>query len=321
MSKFFLKFCKIATLIIFIPSLAIAGVVFEIDSTDTQTSELLGSTEITVEGSLLKMIFIANESNSALDGSSVSSSATASEGVSASTTVNESTDSEMIYHADREEMVFVDHENKEYFIMSKKSLAEMAEGLGNVAGQMNDIMQQYYEDALEQLDAQDLSPQDRAAAEQALRSSFGMTNLPSANTASNPEIFEVVNLGASSINGYPTTSYEIYLGGEKIKELGVTDWENLGAGAKTQATFESFLSFFDEIRNSFDEMGFGSSASDNFFEHITEIGGFPVVTKSFEGGELEEESVLESVTERDLDPDAFEPPKGYRLRTMGEPPQ
>ena len=50
---------------------------------------------------------------------------------------------------------------------------------------------------------------------------------------------------------------------------------------------------------------------------FTRLDGFPVVTRSFEGGELDSETVLESVTERDLDPDAFEPPKGYRLRTMG----
>ena len=59
-------------------------------------------------------------------------------------------------------------------------------------------------------------------------------------------------------------------------------------------------------------------ASDrNTIDIFSQIDGFPVVTRDFEGGELESETVLESVTERDLDPDAFEPPKGYRLRTMG----
>ena len=50
---------------------------------------------------------------------------------------------------------------------------------------------------------------------------------------------------------------------------------------------------------------------------MSEIGGFPVAGRSFEGGEDDEDWNLKSVTERDLDPDAFEPPKGYRLRTMG----
>ncbi len=258
-----------------------------------------------------------DEPSSALDDSSVSSSAIASEDASASNTINEGTDSEVIYNADRREIVFVDHENKEYFVMDEAFLATLVEVLSDSAGQVNDMMQQAYEAALAQLDIQDLSPQERVAAEQALRSNFGMRDLPSENTANNPEALEVINLGTSSINGYPTTNYEFYLGGEKVKELGVTDWENLGVGARTQAKFNSFFNLFDEIRDSFDEMGFESSASDNFFEHITEIVGFPVVTRSFEGGELVEESLLESVTERDLDPDAFEPPKGYRLRTMG----
>ncbi len=50
---------------------------------------------------------------------------------------------------------------------------------------------------------------------------------------------------------------------------------------------------------------------------MNEIDGFPVVTRNFAGGELESESTLRSAEERDLDPDAFEPPKGYRLRSMG----
>ena len=55
----------------------------------------------------------------------------------------------------------------------------------------------------------------------------------------------------------------------------------------------------------------------NPIRSFEKVDGYPVVTRDFEGGELESETVLRSVTERDLDPDAFEPPKGYRLRTMG----
>ena len=64
-------------------------------------------------------------------------------------------------------------------------------------------------------------------------------------------------------------------------------------------------------------MNFGSDDGFNFFEAMDRIGGFPVRGKIFEDGELDEEFSLESVTERDIDPDAFIPPPGYRLRTMG----
>ena len=50
---------------------------------------------------------------------------------------------------------------------------------------------------------------------------------------------------------------------------------------------------------------------------MDEIGGFPVVGEEFEDGENVEGWSLESITERDLDPDAFEPPSGYRLKNFG----
>ena len=80
--------------------------------------------------------------------------------------------------------------------------------------------------------------------------------------------------------------------------------------------------FYRELMDSFQDMmgpGLGSffNADRNPIESFNRVDGFPVVTRTFEGGELDSETVLESVTERDLDPDAFEPPKGYRLRTMG----
>ena len=75
--------------------------------------------------------------------------------------------------------------------------------------------------------------------------------------------------------------------------------------------------FSKELTSAFESGPFGSQAGETPFEHMNEIDGFPVVTRNFAGGELESESTLRSAEERDLDPDAFEPPKGYRLRSMG----
>ncbi len=52
---------------------------------------------------------------------------------------------------------------------------------------------------------------------------------------------------------------------------------------------------------------------------MKELGGFPVVTREFDDydGSLEGETALRSARRQTLDPDAFEPPKGYRLRSMG----
>ena len=67
-------------------------------------------------------------------------------------------------------------------------LATIKENFGDVSEQMsemNSMMQQAYETALAQLDAQGLSPQERAAAEQMLRNTFGVTGPPTAEWSSN----------------------------------------------------------------------------------------------------------------------------------------
>ena len=121
--------------------------------------------------------------------------------------------------------------------------------------------------------------------------------------------------------GYPCVRYDVLRDGEKIRELWVTDWSNIKGGGDVVDAFKEMASFYDELLDSIGQKpgspGGFFSGDDNPIESFTRVDGFPVVTRSFEGGELESESVLESVTERDLDPDAFEPPKGYRLRTMG----
>ena len=108
-----------------------------------------------------------------------------------------------------------------------------------------------------------------------------------------------------TINGFPVTWYQ--RGGNRVA---VAEWEDLGPGRAAQATMESFFGFLDTMSQG------GFQSSDNsFFEAMDEIGGFPVAGES---EDLDDEKwTLESVTERDLDPDAFEPPAGYRLRTMG----
>ncbi len=332
MKKFLLKFCSIAA-IIFIQSLGLAGVVFEIANTDQQTGEV-SSTEILVEGTLLKMIFldsgdqrvevtraiendpeiiIADEPNSALDPSSVTTSTSAS-----ASDIDNANSGEMIYRADRKEMIVIDHQSKEYFVIDEAFLATIKENFGDVAeqmGEMNAMMQQAYEAALAQLDSQDLSPQERAATEQMLRNTFGVANLPA---ASGPVSLEIISTGEQSmVNNYPTVRYEVLSGSQKTQELWIASWGNLGAGAVAQEVFESYFNFFAEMSNTYNEMGFGFGGDSlNFFEAMEQIGGFPIFGKSFEGGVFNNEFALKSITERDFASDTFEPTAGYRLRAM-----
>ena len=63
--------------------------------------------------------------------------------------------------------------------------------------------------------------------------------------------------------------------------------------------------------------GRGPGLGDNVFAQLHDIDGFPVSTMDFDDdGSLESESNLRSAKRRTLDPDAFEPPSGYKRREM-----
>jgi len=96
----------------------------------------------------------------------------------------------------------------------------------------------------------------------------------------------------------------------------VTDWRHIKGRAETEATFKEMAAFWEEMMDSFGG-GFMGGDDGPEIDVFAEIGGFPVVTRDFKGGELESESVLQSVTQRDLDPADFEPPAGYKRRSMG----
>ena len=77
-------------------------------------------------------------------------------------------------------------------------------------------------------------------------------------------------------------------------------------------------SFFEEMMSSFGAAGgFLEDNFDNPFAQMDQFGGFPVLTRELdENGNLESEASLRSATERKLDPATFEPPKGYRKRSI-----
>ena len=64
--------------------------------------------------------------------------------------------------------------------------------------------------------------------------------------------------------------------------------------------------------------GIPFSAGRHAFDELDQLGGFPVLTREFgDDGSLEAESVLKSARRQTLDPDAFEPPSGYKRQSMG----
>lgn len=267
------KLPLLVTLVLLASSPVLAGVVYEIETTDHNATS--STTQTSVEGRNLAMGIHAGARGS---------------------------NGEAIYRGDRNEMVIVDHDNKSYFVMDQEMIESIAGQVGQAMGQI--------EKALE-----NVPEAQRAALEQMMRDR--MPQKP----PTRPET-TLRNTGdRAEKNGYPCVRYEVLRGGTVVRELWVTDWSNVEGGQDVAPVFEDLADFFGTMLDSLsgaDGMpGLGDALDDNMFEHMKELGGFPVVTREFDDdGSLEGETTLRSARRQTIDPDAFEPPAGYKRQEM-----
>ena len=207
---------------------------------------------------------------------------------------------EMIFRGDRREMVVVDHENRSYHLIDQAAIA-------SIAGQVNSAMRQM-EEALKHV------PEDRRKMVEEMMK----RNQPQGGAVQRAPRSELKKTGERATkNGYPCVKYEVWREDRKLRELWVTDWSNVEGGSDVVGAFEDMADFFGELMDSIPDFGQGGPTGDPTFEHMRELGGFPVVTREFgDDGSLEGEATLRSARRQRLDPDAFEPPSGYKRQEM-----
>lgn len=212
---------------------------------------------------------------------------------------------EMIYRGDRREMVIVDHDEKSFTVIDEATLREIASQVGAAMSQIQEALKNVPES-------------QRKMVEEMMKK-----RMPQA--APQRPVVEIRKTGERAEQaGYPCVKYETLLDGRKVSELWVTDWANVEGGAEAVAAFKDMAGFFREMMDAFASAsgpmgGFVSDLGNSAFEHLAEIDGFPVVTREFDGEELEGESTLRSASRRTLDPADFEPPAGYKRREMFKP--
>ena len=262
-------------------STAFAGAVFQFEKTDhRQPTPQAEISEMSVDGRWIKM-----DQKSSTD---------------------QPPKNTMIFRGDRGEsgqMVIVDHDRKGYFVMDQQTMSGMA-------NQMNQAMQQM------QAQLKNLPPERRAMIAKMMKSrgSVGVQAQPPQPPA------EVTRTSKrDTVNGYPCVKYEVTRGGQKVRELWVTDWDNVEGGDEAVGAMVAMAKFGEELLSAVS----GSvpfKLPESPFAEIDKMNGFPVSTKSFDNGRLSHETTLRSSRRQAIDPAAFEPPPGYKRQTMGRPP-
>lgn len=214
-------------------------------------------------------------------------------------------DNDMIFRGDRREMLVIDHERKSYAVIDSATIAE-------IGGKVSTAMSQM--DAQIQEALKDVPADQRAMVEQMMKQRMPQ-QVQAAPEESTSEVRKTGDKGDK--NGYPCRRYEVINDGRKVRDLWVTDWDNIEGGEETVEVFEDMADFFAELTAAMPSFAQGPGLDDNPFGHMREIGGFPVVTLEYaDDGAVEYESSLKSTRKMSVDPDAFEPPSAYERQQM-----
>jgi hypothetical protein len=215
--------------------------------------------------------------------------------------VGERDGGEMIFRADRREMIIIDHRDRSYMVMDKAAIRGLTAQLDQTRSQVEEALLNVPES-------------QRAAMEQLLRQRVPSVQSPPRSPAR-------VRLMAdrAQVFGYPALRYEIIRDGRKIRELWATDWYNIEGGREVAQSFAELGEFSHEMTEALSSSFGGQSKAidDGVLAALKGVDGFPVGVREYrEDGSLERESALREVGQRRLAADEIEPPRGYRERQL-----
>jgi len=288
MPSMFKRLLVLATLTIAAP--ATAGVVFDIETNDL-AKETTYKGQVFAQGRHFKMTVLPS----------------AEDAVTAAST--------MIFDADRREMIVIDDARQSYVVIDEKMVHSMAEQVKEARAKTEHAMENM-EGMLSKL------PEDqRAMVEKMMKERMKAQAqiVPDPETAPTPKLEKTGE--HKKLNGHSTTRFDVYRENEKLREMWVASWDEIEGGEEASAVFASMVEFMENLTRSFaSESGLpglaGGAMGGSMFAYMKELGGFPVLTREFDGETLTSESTLRGSQRMTIEAAAFKPPKGYTRQTM-----
>lgn len=206
----------------------------------------------------------------------------------------------MIFHGARDEMIILDHAQGSYMIIDQARMNAMASQVSQAMTQMQEALAA-------------MPPEQRALAEQMMQRQF-----PAAAPKQSPDIINALG-SHGEVAGIECRNYEVMRDGRKVRELCMSDWDDIAGGQETAEALKDVAGFFESMRQAFS----GAGAMDAFdrqqelFGHMNELDGYPILYRDFSAsGALERQVILTSARQEDVSPRFFKPPQGYKLQEL-----
>jgi hypothetical protein len=206
----------------------------------------------------------------------------------------------MIFHGERDEMIILDHAQGNYMIIDQARMNAMASQVSQAMSQMQEALAA-------------MPPEQRALAEQMMQQRF-----PTEAPQQSPNTIN--DLGShGEVAGIPCRNFEVIRDGRKVRELCMSEWDDIEGGQETAAALKDVAEFFESMRQAFS----GAGAMEVFdrqqelFGHMDELDGYPVLYRDFDAsGALKRQVILTSARADDVSPASFQPPSGYEFQEL-----
>lgn len=217
------------------------------------------------------------------------------------TSVNTDEAGTMIFLGEEKEMIAIDHEREEYYVLDEASMQKMGAQLDSAMQQMEEQLQ-------------GLPPEQRAMMEKMMKDQLP----PSMQQSASAKVTVEKTGNSDSINGFDCEYYEVLRDDVKVRELCVTSWDEIPGGREVADSMLEMAGFFENMAEAFSGGMNLMAAQQEMFEHMQELDGYPVLSREFdEAGKLVSESILKAADSEDIDAAAFEPPADYRKKQLG----
>jgi len=206
----------------------------------------------------------------------------------------------MIYNGARKEIVAIDHDRQEYYVITQEQIEV-------IAGQIEQAMKEM-EAALAQM-----PPEQREFAKKMMESRMPVkkTGFSGGKLSKTGE--------TDNIAGYDCDYYDVLNGEAKFRDICVTEWDDFPEGQEVAGAMQEMGDFFASMREAFARSG-GLDLMDSqqeLFAYMKELGGYPIRVREYDAaGELTKETVLTGASNGEVDPALFDPPINYQGKDL-----
>jgi len=233
--------------------------------------------------------------------------------------LNHGQDGAVYGHLNDRKLFVVDEKNKSVMDVGEMMAAYRSSGLAGTGSQPVpelDAAQDLLREKLEEMLAQ-MPKSQRPAMRKILEQQLGVKSKPTKKPTTNAGL-EVTETGEVRFeNAVEQHLIVISVGGEPVSEVWVTDPANIDGGQIMVDAMAELSDLFDELVGDAMIAGKNKDAGMDTFEfarQLARLNKFPIMTTDLEDDET---ILLENASrDRELDPDAFEPPAGYKRRSM-----